>query len=165
MFCYRLHPDAKAPAKNYESDAGWDLFTLEGGVLVPDEIKRFRTGIGMALRPHTYGEIKDKSGMSWKEDEKTGVLIRAGIKVGGGVIDPTYRGEIFVTLLNLGPLVARFQPGQAIAQMIIQHFIAEQFTMLDSEGWTEVCKPPKDGEFRGEKGFGSSDAKMLERKE
>ena len=64
----------------------------------------------------------------------------------GGVIDSGYRGEIIVTLHNLGKDEQVFEPGDKIAQMIIQKVESPNFNLVD-----ELV----DGE-RKSAGFGST---------
>jgi dUTP pyrophosphatase len=65
-----------------------------------------------------------------------------------GLVDPGYRGELRVTLLNTGdaPYVAR--AGDRIAQLVLVPFVAPDVRVVDG-----LADGP-DG--RGELGFGSS---------
>ena len=81
---------------------------------------------------------------------RSGLAARHGLSVvnGPGLIDPNYRGEIRVVLVNLGD--ARFEaaPGHRIAQLLLVPFVAPDLLVVD--------ELPPCGDDRGENGFGSS---------
>ena len=56
-------------------------------------------------------------GLIW---DKSGLSRNHGIKSMGGVVDSTYRGEIVVTLVNLGAEPYHIGKGDKIAQILIQ---------------------------------------------
>jgi len=64
-----------------------------------------------------------------------------------GTIDPGYRGEVRVILLNLGREAYTIHAGDRIAQMIVTRYEAVE--------WAEESLAPS---VRGEGGFGSSGA-------
>ena len=72
--------------------------------------------------------------------------MNSGITVGAGVIDADYRGEIKVLLINLGDEPYYVQPGDRIAQMLIQPTMRPTITEMDLLPGTE----------RGIGGFGST---------
>lgn len=134
-----LHPEAVIPTRASDGDAGWDLYALEAGELEPGQRELFRTGIALAI-PHGYvGYIKPRSGLA----------LRQGINVLGGVIDSGYRGDVGVILHNtdieIGTMI---DGGDRIAQLVIQPvppvYLEEVYVLPDSE--------------RGAGGFGSTGA-------
>jgi dUTP pyrophosphatase len=81
---------------------------------------------------------------------RSGLAAKHGISVvnGPGLIDPSYRGEVKVVLVNLGQEPYEGAPGDRIAQLLL-------VPCLTPEVRTVVELPPShDG--RGEAGFGSS---------
>ena len=67
----------------------------------------------------------------------------------GGIIDPNYRGEIGVTLVNMGSEDAVFSVGDRIAQLVVYKVsTAGEVVMAESDKVTETN--------RGSAGFGSS---------
>ncbi len=132
----KLHPDAATPEYAHTSDAGADLRAIERVVLSSGEQKKISTGIALAL-PEGYACF------IW---DKSGIACNRQLKVMGGVIDAGYRGEIIVTLHNLGQEQQVFEPGDKIAQMIIQK--VESPTFIESQKLV-------DGE-RKTAGFGST---------
>ncbi|MEI6528621.1 MAG: dUTP diphosphatase [bacterium] len=106
----KLHADAVLPKYATKDDAGMDLFSIENVEIIPMERKQVGTGIAMEIPEGHVGLVWDKSGLSHK----------FGLKTIGGVIDPGYRGEIKVGIINLGTEKYTFEKGHKVAQMIIQ---------------------------------------------
>jgi dUTP pyrophosphatase len=135
-----LRQGAQVPSRTRPGDAGYDLCTAEGFSLWPGERHTVPTGVAIALPPGIAGLVTPRSGLA----------ARHGISVvnGPGLIDPNYRGEIRVVLVNLGD--ARFEaaPGDRIAQLLLVPFATPDTCLVDE------LPPSADG--RGENGFGSS---------
>ena len=87
----KLHPNAKAPMKAFTWDAGYDLFACETTSIPPMERVAVPIGLSLELPMGYYGRIAPRSGLA----------IKKGIDVLGGVVDCQYRGEIKVILMNL----------------------------------------------------------------
>jgi len=128
-----------APERKHKYDAGLDLkactekpFWLPVGArwAVP-------TGIKVAIEPGYVGIIKDRSGLA----------LRHGIHVLAGVIDPGYRGEVKVVLVNLGSEAFKIEPGMRIAQLLVLPAVLD---------WEIVGELPPAPDGRGEGGFGST---------
>ncbi|MDZ7726459.1 MAG: dUTP diphosphatase [Candidatus Campbellbacteria bacterium] len=132
----KLEKEAKLPVYANLSDAGADLFALEGLELSPGERTQVRTGIAMEIPDGYVGLIWDKSGLSHKQ----------GLKVLGGVIDASYRGEIMVGIINLGNEKAAMESGHKVAQILFQR--VEQAGIVEVNELNETS--------RGEGGFGST---------
>lgn len=112
-----------------------DSFTLE-----PNKRVLVKTGIKIAIPKNCFGSVRDRSGLALKD----------GITVLGGVIDSEYRGEIGVILYNTSSKDFVINKYDRIAQMIIQPFISVKIK--------QRIKPFEETN-RGEKGFGSSGKK------
>jgi len=132
----KLDSRAAMPAYVHPGDAGMDLFALEDTVLAPGELKAVKTGISMEIPDGHVGLIWDKSGIAIKE----------GLKVMGGVVDSGYRGEIMVGMVNLSKKEYRFEAGHKVAQMLIQK--VEHPEIVEASELTETK--------RGAGGFGST---------
>jgi dUTP pyrophosphatase len=63
-----------------------------------------------------------------------------------GTIDPDYRGELKVPLLNLGPAPSGSGGGDRVAQLVFARFETPEVEEVESLGESE----------RGEGGFGST---------
>jgi dUTP pyrophosphatase len=133
-----LHPDARPPVRGREGDAGYDLSCVESFVLRPGERKMVPTGVAIALPPGVAGLVTPRSGLA----------IRHGIACvnSPGLIDPNYRGELRVILVNHGEEMYRAHAGDRIAQLLLVPYFAPDMVVVDELPETE----------RGEHGFGSS---------
>jgi dUTP pyrophosphatase len=98
------------------------------------------TGVAIALPAGVAGLVTPRSGLA----------ARHGISLvnSPGLIDPNYRGELRVVLVNLGD--ARFEAtaGDRIAQLMLVPFMTPDALVVD--------ELPPSGDDRGENGFGSS---------
>jgi dUTP pyrophosphatase len=135
-----LHPAAHPPARTRPGDAGYDLRCAEAFSLWPGERATVGTGVAVALPPGVAGLVLPRSGLA----------ARYGVSVvnGPGLVDPNYRGELRVVLVNHG--AARFEAaaGDRIAQLLLVPFVAPDPAVVDT-------LPPAPDD-RGENGFGSS---------
>jgi dUTP pyrophosphatase len=135
----RLHADARVPryAHGPEEDAGMDLHSVEAVTLAPGETKLVATGLAIELPAGYEAQIRPRSGLALKHS--------ITLPNSPATIDPGYRGEIKVILLNLGREPFEILPGERIAQMVIARYEAvewEESDLADS--------------VRGTGGFGSS---------
>jgi dUTP diphosphatase len=135
-----LHPAATPPARTRAGDAGFDLRCVEGFSLAPGERAVVPTGVAVALPEGTCGLVVPRSGLA----------ARHGLSVvnGPGLIDPSYRGEVRVVLVNLGDERYDGQPGDRVAQLLLVPFAAPQTRVVD--------ELPASADDRGADGFGSS---------
>lgn len=105
----KLTSTAILPTRAHSDDAGLDLYADEDGWIYPHRQLRIKTGIAIELPPSSVGLILDRSSLG-----------RLGIKVLGGVIDSSYRGEIIVVLGNTSDNYNhRFVRGAKIAQLVV----------------------------------------------
>lgn len=82
--------------------------------LAPGERAVVRTGLRIALPEGFEAQIRPRSGLAAEH----------GITVvnSPGTIDPDYRGEVCVPIINLGHAPYTIQRGERIAQMIVAPF-------------------------------------------
>ena len=114
-----------------------DLRALETAVLVPGIPQMIPTGLTIELPPGYEAQIRPRSGLALKH--------AITLPNAPATIDPGYRGEIKVILLNLGRESYQIHPGDRIAQMVIARYEAIEWQEGDlSES------------ARGTGGFGSS---------
>lgn len=132
----KLVPEATLPQIAKVGDAAMDLVACKDYALAKGEKVLISTGIAMAIPAGFWGNIRDRSGLAAKH----------GLHTIAGVIDPNYRGEILVAMVNLGSEDYQIKAGDRIAQMLIQKF--EDIEIEESSELEETN--------RGEKGFGSS---------
>lgn len=123
--------------------AGLDLRAdLENSqVLKPLERVLVPTGLFIELPEGYEAQVRPRSGLAAKH----------GISIVNtpGTIDPDYRGEIKVILVNLSDVPFTLEPGERIAQMIIARF--EHISWNEVETLSETV--------RGEGGFGHTGVK------
>ena len=135
----RLHPSAILPryAHGPTEDAGMDLHAVESVTLEPGRPGLVPTGIAIELPPGYEAQVRPRSGLALKH----------GITMPNApaTIDPGYRGEIQIILLNLGRAAYTIDVGDRIAQMIVARY--------ESVEWAEGELA---GSMRGDGGFGSS---------
>jgi len=134
----KLHPEARLPHYAHRGpygDLAADVAALEATELAPGEIKAVRTGIAFEFPPEYGSVVHDRSGMALK-----------GISTLAGVIDPGYRGELRVVLINLGKELFRINAGDRVAQLRMVRRVEVEFTEVESVSSTE-----RDG-----RGFGST---------
>jgi dUTP pyrophosphatase len=135
----RIHPDAILPryAHGPEEDAGMDLHAVQAVTLEPGVARLVPTGLTIELPPGFEAQVRPRSGLALKH--------AITMPNAPGTIDPGYRGELRVILLNLGREPYAIAPGDRIAQMIIARY--EPVEWLE----TELA-----ASRRGAGGFGSS---------
>jgi dUTP pyrophosphatase len=133
-----LHPGAAVPARSRSGDAGYDLRAVEPFVLRPGERCLVPTGLAVALPPGVAGLVLPRSGLA----AQFGVTCANS----PGLVDPNYRGELRVVLVNLGREIYRGHAGDRIAQLLLVPFLTPELRVVDELPESE----------RGEAGFGSS---------
>jgi dUTP pyrophosphatase len=135
-----LRAGAQPPARSRAGDAGYDLRAVEPFALPPGARATVGTGVAIALPPGVAGLVVPRSGLA----------ARHGLSVvnGPGLIDPNYRGEIRVVLVNLGDEPFAGEAGDRIAQLLLVPYLAPEIVAVES-------LPPSPDD-RGELGFGSS---------
>ena len=135
-----LHPHARAPQRTRPGDAGLDLACVEDFDLEPGRRRVVPTGVALALPPGVAGLVVPRSGLAAEH----------GISVvnGPGLIDPNYRGEVRVVLVNLSDRRFAAAAGDRIAQLLLVPFAAAEVAV--------VAELEPYGDDRGAAGFGSS---------
>ena len=107
--------------------------------IAPGQKFAFPAGVAIEiLEPSIAGYIFSRSGLGTKD----GLTVSQGV----GVIDPDYRGEIKVSLLNTSDKVRRIVRGQRIAQLVFMPIFQAEILKVNELGDTD----------RGAGGFGST---------
>lgn len=91
LYFAKVRNTAKIPARE-EENAGYDIYAdFEGEELVigPHETVGVPTGVASAMDSNWYLQVEERG--------STGI---AGIKKSAGVVDASYRGEIFIAITN-----------------------------------------------------------------
>jgi dUTP pyrophosphatase len=135
----RLRSEAHLPeyAHGPEEDAGMDIRCIEGAVLEPGVPNAIPTGLALEIPAGFEVQIRPRSGLALKHS--------ITLPNSPATIDPGYRGELKVIMLNLGKAPYEIHAGDRIAQMVVARY--------EPVNWEE-------GELaesaRGIGGFGSS---------
>jgi dUTP pyrophosphatase len=135
----RLVPEAVLPSYAHGplEDAGMDLRAVADVLLEPNVPRLVPTGLAIEVPPGYEAQIRPRSGLALKH--------AITLPNSPATIDPGYRGEVRVILLNLGRESYQIHKGDRIAQMVIARYEPvewEEGDLADS--------------VRGEGGFGSS---------
>ena len=135
----RIDERAVLPAYAHgpDEDAGMDLRSIEDVVLSPGVPVAVRTGLVIEVPTGYEAQIRPRSGLALKH--------AITLPNSPGTIDPGYRGELKVILLNLGKADYQIHAGDRIAQMILAAYQAVEWAEA------EVAESA-----RGSGGFGSS---------
>ena len=136
----RLPGNTDIPLPSYQSQdaVGLDLHAAVTSevVIAPGAIAGIPCGFAMALPPGHEAQIRPRSGLA----AKNGIsLINTP-----GTIDPDYRGEVKVLLINHGKEPFKVTRGMRIAQMVVMP--------VPRVAWSEVSELPTTA--RGAGGFG-----------
>ncbi len=135
----KLHDEARIPSRATNDDAGYDLCSVEELKLAPGRRSLVRTGIAVEVPTGHGGLVLPRSGLALKH----GVTVVNS----PGLIDPGYRGEVGVILLNTDPEdTFEVSVGDRIAQLMIVPFADL------SPVWSEDLSESE----RGSGGFGST---------
>jgi len=135
----KLHQDAHLPeyAHGPAEDAGMDIRCVQGIVLEPGIPKAVPTGLALEIPSGYEVQIRPRSGLALKH--------AITLPNSPATIDPGYRGELKIIMLNLGKHPYEVQAGDRIAQMVIARYEPVEW----EEG--ELAES-----VRGAGGFGSS---------
>ena len=128
------------PAYATAQSSGLDLAAAldEDIVRGPGEHAVVPTGVAIALPDGFEAQVRPRSGLA----------LRHGITLPNapGTIDPDYRGEVKVILLNQGEQPVRIARGERIAQLVFAWFQTPEVVEV-----TEISESE-----RGQGGFGST---------
>jgi dUTP pyrophosphatase len=137
----KSHIDTVSPSYNYDSDSGFDLYSVE-----EIEIPAF----GRALVPTGLSfDIKD--GYEIQVRTKSGLAINQGLMVlnSPGTVDNGYTGEVKVIIFNTNSTSVTIHKGMKVGQAVVCPVV--------NGGWVNLVEVDEINEKeRGENGFGST---------
>jgi dUTP pyrophosphatase len=135
-----LREGVTLPKYQTDHSAGLDLCACidKDIILMPGERVLVPTGISIELPDGYEAQVRPRSGLA----------INHGVTVlnSPGTIDPDYRGEVKVIIINLGKEPFVIKNGMRIAQMVISKFERVEVEVVEELSQTR----------RGEGGFGST---------
>lgn len=141
----KTHPDVKLPTRGSESASGYDLYAFQlteygkpSKVIVsPRSTKMVPTGLCVEPPPGYTLMICSRSGLATKS---------VFVANAPGIIDPDYRGEIYILLYNGGFESYYVQHEDRIAQLLIVPQIGGEIIAVEEFSESK----------RSVKGFGST---------
>jgi dUTP diphosphatase len=118
----KLHPAARLPESTHgpAEDAGLDLIAVEDVVLPAGGWESVPTGLAIEIPPGYEGQVRPRSGLA----RKFGVTLLNS----PGTIDPGYRGEVQVLMINHGKQDYQVRKGDRIAQLIVGAYAAVEWS-------------------------------------
>ena len=134
-----LSDKATMPTRAHDTDAGLDLYASEGARIGPGQRVSVGTGLAIGIPSGLVGLVVPRSGLA----------IKHGIALvnSPGVIDPGYRGEVRILLLNTDANATfKVALGDRIAQLLLVPIATASPLESTDLGETD----------RGSGGFGSS---------
>ncbi|KAE8546168.1 dUTP diphosphatase [Marinobacter nauticus] len=139
--CRRVHPDAYPLRRGSSQAAATDVAYVGTQQLdiYPGCVAKLPTGWAFAVPDNVGMLILPRSGLSTK----------SGLRPANtpGLLDPDYRGELFVALENFSNEIRCVSPGDYIAQLMFTPFYKPLFQVENVLQETE----------RGDGGFGSTE--------
>lgn len=130
------------PIKAHDSDAGYDLKSMNDYVIEPNQQVLVDTGINIGLPKEEdwiyQAQIRPRSGLALKK----GITITNS----PGTIDEDYHGNIGVIIRNTGSEPFVINKYDKIAQMVVTKIPRTEMVVVDS----------LDDSVRGNNGFGST---------
>jgi dUTP pyrophosphatase len=166
----KIRENAKLPVRAHPTDVGMDIFYCYDPEF--DYTKKIVGSIGMIfLEELTFNMHQGKDicipagvsiliptgikvllpeGYEMEVKNKSGVAYKRQLLVGSCVIDPDYRGEIFVNLHNVGKEDQFFNHGDKLAQLVIRKIETPTVAELTEEEYNQNQTE------RGDGGFGST---------
>ena len=101
-----------------------DLVSVEEVSLAPSGRAAIATGLAMEIPTGFEGQVRPRSGLAIKYG--------IGLLNSPGTIDPGYRGEVKVILINHSEVEFVVRPGDRIAQLVIGSYAAVEWTLAES---------------------------------
>lgn len=137
----KLSSKAIMPTRGSAAAAGWDLYSTIGACIGPGEFVIIPTDIALEIPDDHFGAIYPRSGLA----------IKKGLRLCNctAVIDSDYRGNIMIGLYNDSQDIRRVEPGDRIAQLIIEEYKQVEFEEVEELSATD----------RGDGGLGSTGTK------
>lgn len=129
--------EPRIPSRTRDTDAGYDLYSVQDKELLPGRATIVHTGIKIAAPPGYYYTIEGRSSL-WL----------VGISPNRGIVDAAYTGEVVVSLVNNSEVSYHVNAGERIAQLILHRQYHAEF--VEVEQFSPVYST------RGTKGFGST---------
>jgi dUTP pyrophosphatase len=129
---------ARVPTRATAGSAAWDLYAARSASIPAGEIHSVSTGVKVEIPQGFFGLVRPRSGLA-----KRGLPLCSS-----GVVDPDYRGELRVVLINHSDQLQFVNQGDRVAQLL--------FVPLPEVVILEVGEEDLSETDRGQGGFGST---------
>ena len=133
---YSSLSNAKVPVRATEGSVGYDVFAYNDKIIPKRAVRRVCVGIRIKMEPGVFAEFKSRSSYVLKN-----------LTVEGGLIDPDYRGLLYVCIRNHNDEDYLIRTNDKIAQLVFYKCFFPEFNKTED----------LDETVRGEGGFGSTD--------
>ena len=116
-----LYDSIELPKRSTKNSAGYDIKSIENGIIKPGEYKRFKTGLKVSMNPDEVLYIYSRSSLGYKH----GVTMVNSV----GVIDSDFynnsdnEGHFSVCLINQGTEDFEVKIGDRIAQGVFMKYL------------------------------------------
>ncbi|MBO7078616.1 MAG: dUTP diphosphatase [Bacilli bacterium] len=116
-----LYDSIELPKRSTKTSAGYDIRSVEDGVVKPGEAKAFKTGLKVCMNPDEVLYLYSRSGHGYKYN----VCLMNSV----GVIDsdfynnPDNEGHFSIKLLNLGDQDFEVKIGDKIGQGVFMKYL------------------------------------------
>ena len=139
----RLSKNIELPKYETNGSSGMDLSAnIEKQIKIePGKTSIIPTGISVSIPKNFEIQIRSRSGLAAKS--------QISVLNSPGTIDPDYRGELKVILINSSNKTFVVERGARIAQMVLCPIVKAKFKEVDN----------LDDTIRGDSGFGSTGLK------
>jgi len=134
----KVHADAIIPEYKTEGAAGCDITAVEEVTIKPNESFLVRTGLSIECPQGYFVMLAPRSSFVLKKN--------LDVPNSVGIIDSDYRGEILMSLRNLGTEDAVIEKGERIGQILFIPVVQADFEVVEELTETQ----------RGAGGFGST---------
>ena len=140
---FKIKEAASLPARKSKQAAGYDIYSCleEPVILKPLQRLKVPTGLILEIPPSYFISIRPRSSLAVKHGI---TLINSP-----GTIDPDYRGELIIPMINLGEQNYQINHGDRIAQLIIEMTTQIEYILTTSKNFLSNTE-------RGQGGFGST---------
>jgi len=129
------------PKYVYESDSGFDLYSVEDKWIHPFDRVLIPTGLHIDIPDGYEIQVRSKSGLALKQ----GLMVLNS----PGTVDQGYLGEIQVILFNTTNQKVKIEKGQKIAQAVLCPVVSGKWVNF-------ILKNELENKDRNENGFGST---------
>ena len=134
-----LNKNSSAPSRAHAEDAGLDIYHIgEKLIIKAGEKVKIPTGFAMSVPLGSVAKIYPRSGLATTK----GLVLANTV----GIIDSSYRGEVFITMKNNSDKLFTLNKGDRFAQMVLQPCWL----------WQPQIVAELDSTERGDKGLGGT---------